>query len=126
MVENAKKVALNTSVLNGEQEITGECAYAARILVGECVRVLKWNLLHRTGENSEFARNLNKTMQFIKSKGEEGVSATEFARALRGIKKAERHEILDQLVESGQVECVEYQRGEEKSKQVWRTSKGEE
>jgi hypothetical protein len=126
MVENAKKVSLITSTLNGEQEITGECANAARILVGESVRVLKWNLLNRTGENSEFSKNLNKTLQFIRAQGEEGASATEFARALRGIKKRERYEILDQLVESGQVEQVEYQREGEQSKQVWRMSKEEE
>jgi len=126
MEQQAKKIALVTSLFNGEEEVSGDAAKQARETVVECVRVMKLQLIHRAGDHTQHAKNVRRVLTLIQSSKASGISAGFMSRKLRGIKASEREEILAELVAEGQIEVVRYAPEGKNAADFWRLRKNSE
>ena len=60
--------------------------------------------------DNQYESNRNKIFSVIKNTEMDGISRTELTRKIRHLKKREREEILEDLIESGEIELVAVKR----------------
>jgi hypothetical protein len=101
--EHILKIAL--TVEESTDEISKTSIEYARDLVMGCCAALKTVVDTRVGD-SEYHRNLNRVLRIIQRGGIVGVTASALTRAVQGIRRKEREEIINQLCESERIEIV--------------------
>jgi hypothetical protein len=82
------------------------------------------DLIHREVAENEIEASHKRVLNFIRKQGEAGASSTQLAKSLQGMKARDRNEILQTLLESGDiVEDVISKEGPGRSRRVYRLRK---
>lgn len=102
--EHTAKLAL--TVEDGER-ISRQSVEWARDVVKFCVQNLCEVIMNQLADN-EYQRSLNKILEIIRAAGPAGIMRSALYNRTRWLKTYERNDILDNLIESEQIEPVNY------------------